>query len=245
MIILDTPVDEENTGDSLQLSLGVAPTNPLYFTTSAVEFDDPNESVTLLNNSGIILGTDALTILDSPSDSGRTRQLKSLTVYNADIASSIITLILNDNGILVTILTITINIGDTLQYNDGEGFRVIDSNGNIKIISLAAPVVIETFVENQTNPGAATLTDAYVVPTGKFEFQVTVVNRSAVATAFRWSIAIAGAADNDIQYKAYDTAIAGNDIYVSETYKVNGTDVIRVYATLATLSFGINGILRA
>lgn len=101
-------------------------------------------------------------------------------------------------------------------------------------------------VDDQTNPLATTLTDAYMVPAlNTFEFLITVANRSAVATAFRWSLAIGGAADSLEQYKAYDLAIPGNDVYISERYTANAGDVIRVYATLATLSFGINGRLRA
>jgi len=104
----------------------------------------------------------------------------------------------------------------------------------------------EIVVDDQTNPSATTLTDVYTVPSGNtFEFIVTVANRSAVATSFRWSLAIGGAADSNEQYKAYDTPINGNDIYTSEKYLANAGDVIRVYATLATLSFGISGKLRA
>ncbi len=98
-------------------------------------------------------------------------------------------------------------------------------------------------VLGQVNPSAASLTDAYVSPTSSVISSIIVCNRSVVATAFRISIAIGGAADDNKQYIAYDALITGNQIIPF----VNGitlgpTDVIRVYATLATLTFNIFGV---
>lgn len=99
-------------------------------------------------------------------------------------------------------------------------------------------------VLGQSNPSAATLTDAYTVPalTQVVVSTITVANRSATPTAFRISIAIAGAADANQQYIAYDVAIAANQV---QTFTLGitlaTTDKIRVYATLATLSFNIFG----
>lgn len=100
-------------------------------------------------------------------------------------------------------------------------------------------------VLGQSNPSAATLTDAYTVPalTQVVGSSITIANRSATPTAFRLSIAVAGAANDNKQYIAYDTAIAANE---SKSYTVGftlgATDVVRVYATLATLSFNIFGV---
>lgn len=97
----------------------------------------------------------------------------------------------------------------------------------------------------QVNPGATTLTDAYTVPaaTSTVVSSYVVANRSGTATSFRFSVAVAGAADNDKQYLSYDTAIAGNE---TQTYTLGltlaTTDKLRVYATLATLSFNIFGM---
>lgn len=96
----------------------------------------------------------------------------------------------------------------------------------------------------QVNPVAATLTDAYTVPalTNTVISTIVVTNRSATPTAFRISIAVAGAADNDKQYISYDVAISANETK-SFTLGITlaTTDKIRVYATLATLSFNIFG----
>ena len=69
-----------------------------------------------------------------------------------------------------------------------------------------------------------------------------VANRSAVATTFRVSIAIAGAADANQQYLAYDVAIAGNATAKIIGISLGAADRIRVYATLATLSFNATGV---
>ncbi len=100
-------------------------------------------------------------------------------------------------------------------------------------------------VLGQSNPLAATLTDAYTVPavTEAVVSTITVANRSAVATSFRVSIAPAGAADDDEQYIYYDIPIPANDTFAATLgLTLATTDVIRVYATLATLSFSIFGV---
>jgi len=99
----------------------------------------------------------------------------------------------------------------------------------------------------QSNPQAATLTDAYTVPgaTSAVVSTITVANRSATGTAFRISVAIAAAADANEQYIAYDVAIGGNEtISLTLGITLAATDKVRVYATLATLSFNIFGVER-
>lgn len=97
----------------------------------------------------------------------------------------------------------------------------------------------------QSNPAATTLTDAYTVPasTSAVVSTITVANRSATATAFRVSVAIAAAVDNAKQYIAYDVPIGGNEtVTLTLGISLATTDVVRVYATLATLSFNIFGV---
>jgi len=97
----------------------------------------------------------------------------------------------------------------------------------------------------QTNPSAATLTDSYTVPaaTSAVVSSIIVANRSATATTFRISLAAAGAANNDKQYLYYDTPIGGNDTFVATIgVTLATTDVLRVYATLATCSFTVTGV---
>jgi len=246
MIILDRAADDQaspaDLGETLEFFLAGASVTALPFVTSFVEFDDAQRSIAPINFHGVSNGVTPVTIFEPPDGEGLTRQLKALSIYQPNTANTTVTIQLNDNATTRIILNITLELGDTLEYNDGEGFRVIDKNGNIKIIEPEVPTI--TNVIDQSNPAAATLTDVYTVPAGqRFEFKYVVANRSAVATSFRFSIAIAGAVDSNEQYVAYDTPISGNDIYESPTFKINATDVLRVYATLATLSFNITGEL--
>lgn len=70
-----------------------------------------------------------------------------------------------------------------------------------------------------------------------------IANRSAVVTSFRVSIAPAGAADDNKQYIAFDVPIYANDVVqYTSGFSLATTDVVRVYATLATLSFTLTGV---
>lgn len=100
-------------------------------------------------------------------------------------------------------------------------------------------------VLGQSKPLAATLTDLYTVPalTEATASTIIVCNQSAVATSFRVSVAPAGAADADSQYLWYDVAIPGNDTFAATCgITLATTDVVRVYNTLATLSFSLFGM---
>lgn len=97
----------------------------------------------------------------------------------------------------------------------------------------------------QTRPAAATLTDSYTVPaaTTTVVSSITVMNDSATATSFRISVAVAGAADATKQYLFRDVPINGNDTFTATLgVTLAATDVIRVYATLATVSFNVFGV---
>lgn len=99
-------------------------------------------------------------------------------------------------------------------------------------------------VLGQSNPAATTLTDAYTVPaaTQVIVSSIVVANRGA-ATSFRVSVAINGAADSNEQYVAYGVAIGANEtLSLMLGITIDATDKIRVYATLATLSFNIFGV---
>lgn len=97
----------------------------------------------------------------------------------------------------------------------------------------------------QLSPSATTLTDIYTVPasTSSIISSMIICNRSATPTAFRISVAFEGDANDVKQYLYYDTPIAGNDTFAATLgLSLSETDVIRVYATLATLSFNVSGV---
>ena len=99
-------------------------------------------------------------------------------------------------------------------------------------------------VLGQSAPLAATLTTLYTVPgaTEVSTSSIVVCNRSATATSFRVAIRPAGAGISDEHYLYYDVAIPGNDTFIATVgISLATTDVVSVYATLATVSFNLFG----
>lgn len=97
----------------------------------------------------------------------------------------------------------------------------------------------------QSAPVAATLTPLYTVPANTQASCSTLVvcNRGAAATTFRVSVAIAGAADAVQQYIYFDVPVGANDTFVATIgISLSPADVVRVYSTLATVSFSLFGV---
>ena len=104
------------------------------------------------------------------------------------------------------------------------------------------PVTIK--ILGQSAPLAATLTTIYTVPavTSAVCSSLVICNRSSVSTSFRIAVRLAGAAIADQHYNYYDVIISGNDTFIATIgITLATTDVISVYATLATLSFNLYG----
>lgn len=103
-------------------------------------------------------------------------------------------------------------------------------------------------VLGQSNPSAATLTTLYTVPGAGVmvdEASLIVCNRSGVATSFRVAVSPLGAAINDAHYIYYDVPILGNDTFQAQIgialSFTSAADIVRCYATLATLAFSLFG----
>lgn len=100
-------------------------------------------------------------------------------------------------------------------------------------------------VLGQSDPVAATLTTLYTVPaaTSVVGSTITVANRSATPTSFRIAIRPAGAAVANQHYIAFDAAIGANEaLAFTIGITLAATDVVSVFATLATLSFNLFGV---
>lgn len=99
-----------------------------------------------------------------------------------------------------------------------------------------------TITNARVAPGAATLTTLYTVPnaTTSVVSSIVVCNTSSVDTTFRIAIRPLGAAINNAHYLYYDCPILGNDTFITTIgITLLATDVVSVYATLATVSFNI------
>ena len=96
----------------------------------------------------------------------------------------------------------------------------------------------------QLVPSATTLTDLYTVPaaTQASVSSLIVCNRGSAAQTFRFSVAVAGAADATKQYVYWDLSVPANDCFISTVgISLGATDVLRVYASSTDLSFQVFG----
>jgi len=82
-------------------------------------------------------GTTASDICFAP-EIGSKRDIKSIQIHNKDTASKIVQVSLVDNGTANRIASATLQVGDTLGYTDGNGWYVMDVNGNKKSTSTIA-----------------------------------------------------------------------------------------------------------
>jgi hypothetical protein len=128
MIILDS------TLKSLEVILsGAVTTNQLPIVAAYVDVDqttfamvNASENDTQTNN-----GT-AVTAVAAPA-SGKSRQIKFLSVFNTDTVSATVTIQLNNNSTLRTIIKVTLLTGEYLRCVDS-GFTVFNASGNAKIV---------------------------------------------------------------------------------------------------------------
>lgn len=97
-------------------------------------------------------------------------------------------------------------------------------------------------VLGQSAPGATTLTAIYTVPASKHATIRVVVGNRGSAGSFRVALSPNGAAIDNAHYVAYDAAIDANESLTSAPMAVGDTDVVRVYASSANMSFSVTGI---
>jgi hypothetical protein len=95
----------------------------------------------------------------------------------------------------------------------------------------------------QVSPAASTLTTLYTVPAARrASITVLICNRGTAATTVRVALSPSGAAIANAQYMLYDFALAANAAQSTFNFVAKATDVIRVLAASADVSFHANGI---
>ncbi len=97
----------------------------------------------------------------------------------------------------------------------------------------------------QSNPAAVTLIDLYTVPaaTSAVIGSIIICNQAAASATFRISVAVAGASDTAKQYIYYDETVPGNKTFIATIgITLATTDVLRIYASTANISFNLSGV---
>ena len=100
-------------------------------------------------------------------------------------------------------------------------------------------------VLGQSAPLAVTETDLYTVPaaTSTLCNSITVCNRGTSIAYFRVTISVGGGVTSNADYLYYDVPLAANDTFIATIgLTMTASDVMRVYASTADLSFQLYGI---
>lgn len=124
----------DDTDKSLEVKLGGAvTTNQLDWAVGYVDLLSSDQSVSAVAEAdGQTNNTTAVTIIAAPA-SGHTRQLKALSVYNADTVAAEVIIQINHGGTARIIWLGTIQAGDTLQYSSGS-FVAFASNTRPNVV---------------------------------------------------------------------------------------------------------------
>ena len=96
----------------------------------------------------------------------------------------------------------------------------------------------------QNNPAATTLTTLYTVPsaTSAVVSTITICNQTASAATYRIAVSPAGAAVDPKHYVVYGATVAASDTTaLTLGLTLATTDVVRIYASSANLSFSLFG----
>jgi len=101
---------------TLEVVLGGAPAaNQLPFTVNYVDLDGSFTISSASETDGVTNSITAVTMLTAPV-ANHTRQVKFLSVYNADTVQAKIIIQINNNGTKRILCSPTIQPGETLQY---------------------------------------------------------------------------------------------------------------------------------
>ena len=128
MLLLDTP------SRSLQVALSASKTaNDCPFFASWLDISQTTFAATAAASAdGTTNGETAVTLVAAPPNNGITRQLKYLSLQNADTVATTPTIQVNDGGTTYNLIIPTLQVGESLQYNAEEGWRVYTTTGVIK-----------------------------------------------------------------------------------------------------------------
>lgn len=180
-----------DANDSLQLLLsGATATTPGDLFASYVEMASDGSTFGPASASATTNGTTAVTLV-SAAGTGKVRQVKYLSIYNADTASITVTVRVVDNATNRIITKITLATGERAAYMDGNGFTAYTADG-------AAKGSAVTSVNGDTGPVIVTVpiiiacsdeTTALTTGTAKATFRtpyamtLTEIPRASVTTA--------------------------------------------------------------
>ena len=141
----------------LEIKLGgVVSANQLPFI--ATYADHTSTAFTPGASDGISNDANIVTLVAAPAGSTQ-RQVKQLSIFNDDTAAATVIVTYNNNGTRRQITEIEVPANGTLMYTDGEGWRVINSSGEVLTPGIDTTAFAE-IAAAETISGAWTFTTA-------------------------------------------------------------------------------------
>jgi hypothetical protein len=244
MLILST------TSDKIQVVLtGSVTANQLkcyaaYNDTTTTSIT-PGRNVTLTNN------TTAVDLVTSPASSTQ-RVVSYLSVYNTDTASSTVTINIVSSSTSYAVFVTTLAVGEKIEYQQGEGFRVLASDGTVKIVPNAqglpaSSVLQNSFLSADVTTTSTSLTDitglSFSVTAGKsywFKFSIAATTTST-ADGYGWSIN--GPTATYLAYHSYYPSSTTNMVYNNGLSTYNSPSTSTANAPVTPTMIWIEGIL--
>ena len=189
-----------NTTDKIIVDLlGAVATNQLKcfvsYRDTTITSIIPGRNVVVTN------GVTAVDLVPSPASSTQ-RVVDYMSVFNSDTANATVYIQFSDNGTLYDLFVATLAQGEKIEFQEGQGFKVLTNAGSIKtsvnqgnntISSSLSAVILGSDIVNN-NVTANTMQDvtglSFPVITGNRYYFKFIINFSSAATTTgsRWSI---------------------------------------------------------
>lgn len=119
-----------NTTDKIQVKLnGSITTNQLRCFSSYR--DTTTSTITPLRNVLNTNNTTAVDLVPSPGSSTQ-RIIDYISVFNSDTVNQTVTILFNDNGTLYELFVATLSTGEKIEFQEGQGFKVLTNAGSVK-----------------------------------------------------------------------------------------------------------------
>jgi len=204
MIILST------TSDKVQVVLdATVTTNQLKCFASYT--DTTTTSITPGRNALTTNNTTAVDMVSGPSSSTQ-RLVSYISVYNTDTASATVTINLYTTSTTYKLFTTTLAVGEKLEYQQGEGFKVFTSDGSYKETpnAIGAPVtntISHVMLSSDQSMNSTSFADVTglsipVLANKQYWFKFVIVAASA-ATSVGVAWSINGPTFTDLKYYSY------------------------------------------
>ena len=187
-------------------------------------------------------GVTAVDILAAPAASTQ-RKVNGLEVYNADTASKVVEIRLNDNATLYTIVKITLGVGDTLGYTDVRGWYVQNANGEFRTTIIGATLTsaqFATILSDETGTGVVVFGTSPTITTPNIVGTATNDNAAAgsVGECIESTVGLTNCPATGVYGDLTSISLTAGDWDVSCTasFVVNGATITNVLAGISATS---------